>query len=263
MSTTDKNVIPSMETSIQETYTLPSRGKIYPDMDVPEEITLRAMTTFEEKMRLGSTSFYKTMCNIIHRCLVGCDFDVSKLAVFDFQYLLYMLRVVTYGAEYKVDAMCPTCRGTQSFVVSLDNLEVNMMSDKDTENEGLFEVGPLPVSKDVITCRYLRINEFDEIEQKARAIRRKNPNYEGDASYMLYMQYKIVSVNGKSLSLPELEKYVSTMNARDTNYFNRKYDQHDQFGIQLVVNETCPSCGSEMEFLLPFTQEFFRPSYDD
>lgn len=254
---------PSLETSIQETYTLPSKGKIYTDMNVPEEITLRAMTTFEEKMRLGSQSFYKTMCNIIRRCLVGCEFDVSKLTVFDFQYLMYKLRVVTYGSEYKVDARCPSCRGDQSFVVSLDDLEVNMMSDADIENGGVFEVGPLPVSKDVVTCRYLCISEFDEIEQKARAIKKKNPEYEGDPSYMLYMQHKIVAVNGKPLNEFELSRYVATMNARDNNYLDRKYDSHDHYGIRLIVGETCPACGTEMEFLLPFTQEFFRPSYDD
>ena len=53
--------------TVTETYKLPSLGKPYctPDNQFPEEVTIRSMTTLEEKKRLGNQGFWKTICSIL------------------------------------------------------------------------------------------------------------------------------------------------------------------------------------------------------
>ena len=96
--------------TISEYFTLPSEGKIY-DTEVNPQINLRSMTTQEEMQRLThSDKAYKPLCDIIDACMIEkCGISSYDMALGDYQYLLFMLRVVTYGSEYKGTATCPIC----------------------------------------------------------------------------------------------------------------------------------------------------------
>lgn len=246
--------------AIQETYELPSRGIIYgSEGGVPGNITLRAMTTMEEKMRLSGTGM-NVMPNLIKACIVEPEnVDTSKLKLFDLQFLMYRLRVVTYGPEYKLQLTCPNCGHKFDAIIDLDSIPVNYADDDFVEP---FEIGPLPVSKDMFSCVILTADDFINIEKDAKRIKAKFPNYVGDPEFMLSYQYKITKVNGEEMPVSILQKYIENMNARDMRYFDSKYSEFtDSIGMDLDMIETCPSCGEDIEFTLPVTSEFFRPTY--
>jgi len=96
--------------TIQESFVLPSHGKVY-DTDVKENFTLRSMTTNEEMIRLAPSEHeYDTLCNLIDRCMVESPgISAYDMCIGDYQYCLYMLRIVTYGAEYRISPKCPYC----------------------------------------------------------------------------------------------------------------------------------------------------------
>ena len=85
-----------MDYTIAETYTLPSRGKIYGTV-VSDQVKLRSMTIEEEMKRLSHTDTpYKTLCEVIDDCIVEpIGISSYEMCLGDYQYLLHRLRVVT------------------------------------------------------------------------------------------------------------------------------------------------------------------------
>lgn len=246
--------------AITETYELPSRGIIYGG-SIPASITLRAMTTMEEKMRLSSTGM-NVIPNLVKACIVEPeDIDIGKLKLSDLQFLMYKLRIITYGEDYKVSITCPHCGASLNNIhVNLDEIPVKYAEDDYVEP---FEIGPLPISGDIISCTVLSSDDFIDIERDARRIRNKFPNYIGDPEFILSYQYKIEKINGDDIADALVQNYVENMHARDMRYFDSKYSEFvDSVGMDLGMTEVCSSCESDVDFVLPVTSEFFRPTYN-
>jgi hypothetical protein len=244
---------------VMENYRLPSLGKLYSD-NFPEEVTIRSMTTFEEKMRLGSQGFWKTMCSILDAVVTSPEnFDTSQMTLFDFYFLMYKMRIVSYGHIYKVTVTCPHCGKSTVCKIDLDTLEVNYLEDTDKEP---FTIGPLPRSGDTLECRYLRVYDAIRNEKAAKDILRQHPDYQGDPSYIQEIASKIVTVNQEDIQ-PATEMYVERMSALDSAYFFQAYNSKvNRIGMTTTCQGTCEGCGEELVFDLPFNSEFFRPTFD-
>lgn len=248
------------KSAIQEVYRLPSLGRLYGE-NFPGDVTIRSMTTFEEKMRLGNQGFWKTMVNIINAVVTDPeDFDANNLTLFDFYFMMYKMRTVSYGPTYKVMVTCPECGRQNEFKVNLDDLKVKYV---DEDYKEPFTIGPLPRSGDVLQCRNLRVKDEIEIEKRSKDLLRDNPNYEGDPSYILTRAHEIVKVNDENKYPIESELYVSKMDAMDSAYFQQAYSKFSgDFGLETMCNGTCKHCQEEIRYSLPFNSEFFRPTFD-
>lgn len=244
----------------EETYQIPGYA-LYDPNTVDKNFTLRAMTTKEEKLRVSSIGM-KTISKIIKNCLVSHpDLDVTQLKLFDLQYLMYKLRIVTYGNEYKVNLVCPYCNRVTDMTIDLDKLKVVEVPE---EFEEPFEIGPLPMSKDTLQCRLLTAKDVDDIFEESKKKLEKFPEMEEDPSFIIEQQHKILSVNGEQMVPQMLQDYIEGLHARDFQYFNSKYEQMSEgFGIDKKVTCKCQHCNKEFERELPMTEEFFRPSYYD
>lgn len=251
-----KNSVQIAHSPITETHRLPSDGKLYNGMD--PNITLRCMTTFEEKMRLGGGSFCRTMINILNSCIIDPPegFDAGTLTDFDLWFLIYKLRVITYGPQYMIEASCSKCGKRFTAVADLDSLKVTTLDD-DYESKLSFT---LPQSGDEIKIKFIQAKEVDEISEESARILSRSPEYYGDPEYLLLMEHQIDTVNGAKLTKMDLSKYVATMTGRDSAYFHRKVDQLGKYGIVESVSLSCEHCAGVDEYNLPFTGEFFRPS---
>lgn len=245
---------------VQETFTLPSLGKLY-GTDYPSEVSIRSMTTFEEKMRLGGQGFWKIMCQILDSVITSPEkFQSQYTTIFDFYFLMYKMRLVSYGHIYKVNVTCPNCGHQTVCSVDLDNLKVNYLGDDDTEP---FKIGPLPRSGDTLECRYLRVIDQINNEKRAKEIKRTTPNYDGDPTYVLSKSARIVSINGEEVTPIEAEMYVEAMQAMDSAYFDQAYNKIvNKVGMDMSCTDFCEECGEELVFDLPFNSEFFRPTFD-
>lgn len=246
--------------SMEETYTLPSLGKLYGDK-FPPEVSIRSMTTFEEKMRLGNQGFFKTMCNILNATVTSpADFDAEQLTTFDFNFLLYKMRTVSYGPTYKVNLKCPHCGKDIVCKVNLDDLEVTYINEDATSE---FEIGPLPRTGDILTCKHVTIHDLMENEKRAKEILKNHPDYVGDPDYILNMVSKIKAINGEAQPQAMVQMYIEKLNSLDASYFQQAYDNIvGNIGMSTRCESTCPDCGEDLEFILPFNSEFFRPTFD-
>ena len=244
---------------IRETFTLPSNGIPY-NGEVPAEITLRAMTTMDEKIRLSGSGL-NSLTSLVNACTIEPEnFDSKKLKLYDLQYLMYMLRVITYGSNYKVSAYCDHCEKYVDINVDIDKLEIIKIEDNYVEP---FEIGPLPVSGDVLTCKNLSVGDLINIDRESQRILAKFKDYVGDPEFVLGFKYLIQTVNGEALPDFKKQQYVENMNAMDLRFLDLSYDKFvSGFGINTNVTAECPSCGAPVEFSMPITEEFFRPQLD-
>ena len=259
-----------MANLITETLVLPSAStKLYgPDFD--GTITLRAMTTKEERARLSAQSFYPTMSYIINECIVdnknpdgSYKIDSAAFTDFDFLAALVKLRIMSYGPKYKTVAICTKCGYRYRYTADLSELVYNLVPEDFTEP---YTIGPLPHSGDTLGCRFLRVKDRIDIEKESKVILAKNPNYQGDPVYELEMERRIMTVDGQELDYVTAKDYVDNMIAMDNYIYHRDVDNY-KFGIvrtNFIDGCENPSgCDGTSLWILAADDEFFRPCLDD
>lgn len=247
------------QSAVQEVYQIPSLGKLYGD-EFPSEVTIRSMTTFEEKMRLGNQGFWNTMVNILNSVVTSPeDFDARDLTLFDFYFLMYKMRTVSYGPIYKVKIKCPRCGKEMISRVNLDELKVNYLPE---DFDGNLLVN-LPRSEDTLLCKFITVKDEMNIEKRSKEILRDSPNYQGDPTYILNKAAQIKLINGESKLPIEVQLYVEKMDAMDSAYLAQKYGMlTDNYGLDTECHDICEDCGEDIGFTIPFNSEFFRPTFD-
>lgn len=257
-----------MSNLITETLVLPSaNARLYgPDFD--GHITLKAMTTDQERVRLSGQSFFQTMSMIVNDCIVDnkrpdglYKLDSTMLTDFDFFAVCVKLRIMSYGNMYKTVCVCPRCGHQFIKKVDLAELTYNLVPDDFNEP---YEIGPLPSSGDTLGCRFLRIKDIIDIEKKRDIIKASNPDYQGDPAYNLEMERRIMTVNGQEMDYVKIEDYVHSMIAMDNYVYHDKVDRFG-FGVVRVNFTPCENddCSASAYWVLKTDKEFFRPCLDD
>jgi len=248
-----------MEYSIYETYELPSKGELY-NKKFNIGIKLRSMTGLEEKKRLSQPkALYDIMSSIIDDCTINKEKSSYDMHVGDFQFLMYKLRIVTYGNEYGVTTMCPnpTCGHMQDNLVDLDKLEVFEFK-QDMEK---YLTVKLPKCGKTVKLRMLTPRILDQIEIRAREIKKKSENYIGDPRLLLTLEAMIETVDGETLSPAQLTKFIEDGYMQDLNMIDKSMRKIN-IGINNICETTCKNCGLIYKYELPITGEFFGPSID-
>ena len=243
--------------AIQETYEMPSRGK-FPG--VPPKVTLRAMSLLDEKKRLSAQGL-AGLVDVIKGCIVEPQgFDPMNTPRFDLDFLMIKLRIVSHGPNYNVQVTCPHCGKVNKETLNLDEMPINYVDD---DFEYVKEIGPLPMSGDVLKIKMLTFADIENIDAEAKRVLAKFPEYEGDPSAVLNYIYKIVEINGNSnIPYPQLKAYVENMSANDSIYLDQKYDEMmDKYGLVTKIFFTCDHCQQQFVRELPINDEFFRPKF--
>ena len=241
----------------ETTVHLPSNGMLYGEGG-PEDITLRAITTREEKFLLGSSNT-DAVDEIIEACIVKpAGLKMDNLILADSNFLLYKLRIHTYGPEYNITTTCPSCNNQNNSRVNLNEFLVYELDDDFSEP---FDI-ELPVSGDTLTCRLLRKADYDLINSRAQKLTRKSKNVtQAEVAYPMRLARYIVKINGKAVEWEEAQRYALDMHGRDSAWFWHIINGI-QVGYDTDVDITCDSCGIEYTTQLPMSMDFFRPSFE-
>ncbi len=241
---------------IAETFTLPSKGKIYEEAVNPD-IVLGSMKTKHEMLRLSaSENSNKIMADIIDDCIDGNPGISSyDMCLGDFQYLMYKLRTVTFGPDYEMYGICPHC-GSENYInVNLDELEIY---EYDDELADLLDI-KLPVSGNTITITLQTPRMLDLINRKTNEAKRRRKSNE-NAQLLYNLTTSIVTIDGEEPNPFTLEEFVKDLPMKDTNaLLNRINAVNSKIGVQLDVDTACSECGKY--FAAPFRiySTFFRP----
>lgn len=241
----------------EATVTLPSMGILYKEDKIPAEVTVRGMTTKEEKILYASQGgdvFQKILSNCITE---PSNIDVKKLIAADEMFLIMQLRMVTYGPEYKVSAVCPHCGARETYKINLSEFETDFLPD-DFEEPIKIE---LPRSGDVLSVKILRNEDSDFVEKHARKFAKQfNLNYR-EVEYVNRMAKYIIAINDEPVDFNTARDYVENMMSMDSAKFWSVLNSI-KVGLDTTANVVCSSCGEEFDFVMPITSEFFRPTIE-
>lgn len=242
---------------IAESCTLPSHGQIYEETIDPN-IILSSMKCKHEMRRLNATDNYqKLMAGIIDECL-QTDIGLSSydLCLGDFQYLLYKLRIITYGPDYEMTAFCPYCGFENYLKVNLDDLEINEF------DETLLDLLTFtsPTTKDEIKFTLQTPRTIDKINDKCKEYRKRHKDSNENPTLLYTILYSIEEWNGETPNLITLEEKIKELPMADTNAIINRIDEiNSKIGVDLMISDECVLC--KTGFTVPFrvNDDFFRP----
>ena len=242
------------EANYEATVTLPTKGLLYKDSGIPAEITLRGMTTKEEKILYASAG-KDVFKKILRNCVVSpSNLDVNKLVSVDETFLILQLRMVTYGDKYRVQARCPHCGERDTYNISLSDFDVVYLDDDFEEPIDI----ELPRSGDTLGIRVLRNEDTEFVDRYSKKFAKQfNLNYR-EVEYTCRMAKFIQSINGKPVKFTDARDYVENMPSMDSAKFWTVVNGID-VGIDTRSEVLCHSCGEEFDFDMPINSEFFRP----
>lgn len=245
--------------TIMEGYELPSGGKIY-DVDINTHIELRSMTARDEMKRVApSTTPLKTLADVIEGCLIEKPaIHVYDMALGDYEFLLHRLRVVSYGANYKMALMCPFCGEEFEDEADLDTLDIKEF---DFDKFQALQTFVAPVSKKTIKLKFATPRLLDSIELKTKELKKQYKNAELDFGLMAKLLNIIDSVDGEKLNIVKAETFINSLPAKDMLKVLNNFDELNKcVGLNTTVELVCPNCLSEVKTFFRFGTEFFRPT---
>ena len=245
--------------TINETFTLPSKGLVY-DGKVPETFTLRSMTTQEEMKRLSHSDLpYKNICEIIDACLVD-NFPMSSydLCIPDYKYMLYMLRVVTYGPKYNITSTCPYCGCTHEETADISLLESKEYSEE-LKKYLRFE---LPKTKKTIELYLTTPRMIDTAQYNVKEYRKKS-GQSIDMTTIFTIQEAIKTIDGEVPNVVKITDWIRNLPMMDTNTILAYMEKvNNNFGIVNSLHLMCDVCGLDYTTSLRADREFFRPKVE-
>lgn len=251
-----------MKSSYERLIKLPSRGEIYDD--VPESVTIRAITTKEEKYIYSTNEDRnQALVKLVNACIVedesGRKLDSAHLYMGDFTYLLMQLRVLSYGGEYHQFGICPFCNQPENFSVNLEDLSKIELDEKAFEKYSTVKLGDDELGIKIYTSKdYNNLSErIDKIVSRSK---------KANAS-LLERQYlragAVTHINGEKVTIEKALKYFEESIIRNAAKFDSYQNKlAETFGIEEVFEVTCNKCGEAFD--IPFTShiEFFHPQFD-
>ena len=240
--------------NFEKTVQLPSNGLF----GGPKEITLRAMTTKEEKILMTTRDFSLFERLIVSCCVEPKDLDIGLLHQNDIFYLIYALRNLTFGDTYEQEMECPECGVKSPIEVHISELETIIL-DTDKIEERMTVT--LPVNNDTIALRFLSLGDIKRIDKQVKIKSQKGKLRDAETySFITKLMETIVSRNGEDFeSEADKRNYVETLHMRDINAI-QKCLSDIEFGLDNTIMATCDSCGEEVETRAIIAPEFFRPS---
>lgn len=257
----EKEVLPDVKNiKQQETYTLPSKGLVYNREDnIPSAITLRRMTTKEDKIRLRNQSEDRIRKELLQACILEPDVDAGKLKLVDANFLLFRLRTLSLLDDtYKIGIRCNHCGTEFVHQINLSDIDVKYIKDEDLN---LLNVN-LPMCQAEIKLKFPSIDDIISLSDKLTEYFDRFPTADrGEALYTSGMAVYIDSVNGNQLMFEEMESYLDNMDIIDNRELSVAISKLDNlYGFDNDLYTKCPKCKQEVKHGLPITSELFTPS---
>lgn len=214
--------------------------------NVTQEVTLpsgkvakiKPITFEEEKAMISMSKKGGDATNIlISKCV--SDIEMHDILLVDKIYLLFKLRELSFGSNYRFTVGCPGCKRENNITVDLNNLDVNTLEEAD----GLQEV-VLPMSNKKCVVRLASLAD----EQ-----------YTSQSEIMMDNLWRFVeSFEGHKAS-NVIQKVLRRLPAGDINKII-SVASCEGYGIATEVRVVCSHCGHDSVMDLPLNKNFFSVS---
>lgn len=256
-----KKILPDIKNiKSQETYTLPSKGLVYEENEnIPASITLRRMTTKEDKMRMRNETEDKIRRDILQACIMNEGVDAGRLKLADANFLLFRLRSISLLNDiYKVQVTCPFCNTVFIHEIELSKVPIEYFSESKKTDMSIV----LPYSNIKMNLKYPSLSNMINMGEKLREYFDQFPNVDKtEAIYTTSAMLYIKNINDQILTNEELEDLIDSLDILDNRAFRKKLQEIDAlYGIRTDIEGQCPECKNIVKHGLPITSELFYPS---
>jgi hypothetical protein len=268
-----KNVIPggmppSVEFGIEappvETVPLLSKGLVYSKdhaLYLRQSVDIRPMKISELDMLSNKAVLKKggryMIRELVKACMVDKTINVSTMLQSDVFAVLMGIRIVSFGANYATEFVCPSCEAKDAdHEFDLSKLELKVLETAPVvEGTNIFSF-TLPGAKKEILFKLLTEEDAEEIEQNEDAAKKKGIQLSNAVSSQLLHQ--IISVGGKD-DRGYIAKFIREgLTVRDLMAM-RKYIVSVEPTIVMKQTVACSSCDFTEDMAVPINESFLFP----
>jgi len=198
--------------------------------------------TFEDEKILRSIKKASDGGRIINTLISRCtkDLDFNELSLVDKNFILFKLRELSYGSDYKIEAECGGCGTSNELTVELDKLPVTYAS-LDSRNDTKLM---LPDSE--VEIDYIMPTANDE-------------KFINNTEHLMDNLWRFVRSIGGHTERMIIQGFISKTTGKDVTVL-RNAIFNNSYGLQTKVNFVCNSCGSDSVIDLPINESFFDVS---
>lgn len=240
---------------------LPSGGRLYRNItDDPDILNgfiyMYPMTVAEEEI-LSTSRFLKTGAAtrmVIDNCIAS-DIEAKDILLFDSNFLLFYLRSISYGDEYKFKLKCNNSACEQEFEHKVKISELSFEELPEEVQEPI--VVKLPKTGYKVQTIMPRLFHSEEIY--SRNLKKKKSTTDADSRMidnLLATTVKITDPDGNEIKAGDWEDFYHAIPGMDRASLKEKTDFST--GIETLDGVVCPYCGTDYSGTIPIGTEFFR-----
>jgi len=244
--------------------TLPSQGLLNPE--IPGGVVVqRCMMVADQKYLSGaSQAASSSIHQLLQRTITSPEnIDVSALTLPDTLYLLFKLRILSYGSDYKFRTRCPECGKKIDITVDLSELPVEILDENYLDELKV----KLPHRGDTVYTKLPTNADIEEIDREIKRRKRRNANDESEYIVRIVRSIEKIELaspnkDGKKelTNLVEIERYVGALTNLDASVI-LSTRENIRFGVVPSIEYTCPECRQYIDVNIQFSPEFFRPVF--
>lgn len=240
---------------------LPSKGLLYKnvteDPDILKgHIRLYPMTIKEEEI-LTTQKFLKTgsATRMVLQNCIASDIDAKDILLFDSTYLLFRLRQISYGDEYKFKIKCNNTSCEKEFEHSLHISDLQFEELPDNIEEPV--IVKLPYSKYTVKFIYPRLVHSEEIFMRSNARMKSTEDRDRTRiDNLVVSTIEILDNKGNPINPKDWEDFYEAIPGMDRAELTQR-NKLDT-GVDKLKDVTCPYCDTSYAGTIPIGVEFFR-----
>ena len=240
---------------------LPSGGRLYKnitnDPDVLNGYIYMYPMTVKEEEILSTSRFLKSGAAtrmVIDNCIAS-DIDAKDILLFDSNYLLFYLRSISYGDDYKFTLKCNNSSCEQDFEHTVKITELGFEELPEDVNEPIKIT--LPKTGYTVYTILPRLFHSEEIYQ--RNLKKKKSTADADTRLvdnLMATILKIVDPDGTEVPPGDWEEFLTAIPGMDRAELREKTDFST--GVDKLDGVVCPYCTTDYSGTIPIGTDFFR-----
>jgi hypothetical protein len=202
-----------------------------------EKMLMIASDSQDERQVVGA------MKDLIDACTFGA-IDITKLTMFDLEYIFVKLRSKSVGESTKIGMNCTSCSHKNEVEFSLEDVYVNMNEELNPTIELSDGVG--------VTMKYPGINDVMDIGGDLSDVDKMMGMIRASLD-TIYTSEEVFNV--KEQSVKEVDDFIDSLTSKQFSKIREYLEEMPS--AQINIDFECMECGNKNEHVVKGTANFF------
>lgn len=236
-------------------FPLPSKGRFYSNSSDEELrngiVKINPMSLADEEI-ITNKAYLKNgnMFRILFDSCMESEYDSKELLQYDVLFMMYCLRSISYGDDYKFEVTCSDCGKEFAYNMNVSDIDWDEMPDTVVDERDI----KLPISKYTVRMRLPRLKD-DENETMLKMRHEDDPMYTDAAVTLWSKTLSVRDESGNEIPPTDWIEFFDCLPTLDRNKINESFEESvNQPKTEII----CPKCGKHMRFNVPISEDFFR-----